>query len=99
MKTCELTQSLLVVLVIATLTLPGTVMAQDGPAKGTTTIPTYVGDISYQHQTLSKASAEKIHRQKALSRASELVLWSMPAMGFYQAFKAVQENLNGIAQR
>ena len=80
-------------LAIATLTLPGTVMAQVGPGKGTTTIPTYVGDLTYQHQTLSKPSAEKLHRQMALARASELVLWSMPATNFRQAFKAQQENL------
>ncbi len=58
------------------------------------TVSTYIGDLSYQHQTISKASAEKIHRHKALSRTSELVLWSMPVIGFYQAFKAQQENLN-----
>ncbi len=67
--------------------------AQDDPGKGTTTIPTYVGDLTYQHQTLSKTSAEKLHRQMALARASELVVWSMPAMNFYQALKACQQNL------
>lgn len=92
MNPSTLTQPILAVLAIATLSLPGTVLAQD--AKGTTTIPTYVGDLTYQHQTLSKPSAEKLHRQKALARASELVLWSMPVMNFYQAFEAQQENLN-----
>ena len=79
---------------IAALTLSCTVMAQNGPPKGTTTMSTYVGDLTYQHQTLSRASAEKLHRQMALARASELVLWSMPVTNFYQAFKAQQENLN-----
>ncbi len=61
---------------------------------GTTTIPTYVGDLTYQHQTLSKPSAEELHRRMALARASELVVWSMPVASFYQAFEAQQENLN-----
>lgn len=72
--------------------------AQDGPDKGTTTVPTYVGDLTYQNQTLSKSSAEKLHRQMALSRASELVVWSMPAMNFYQALKASQQNLGVDAE-
>ncbi len=78
---------MLAVIVIAILTTTAT-------AKESRTVSTYIGDISYQHQTISKASAEKIHRHKALSRASELVVWSMPVIGFYQAFKAQQENLN-----
>ena len=42
---------------------PASAQVSKGPAEGTTTIPTYVGDLTYQHQTLSKPSAEKLHRQ------------------------------------
>lgn len=54
---------------------------------------TYLGDITFQNQTISKNSAEMLHRQMQLSRASELVVWSMPIANFYQAFKATQKNL------
>lgn len=57
------------------------------------TLKTYLGDIIFQNQTISKNSAEMLHRQIQLSRASELVVWSMPIANFYQAFKATQENL------
>ncbi len=81
----------LTLVLTALICMVGTGEAQTQESR---TVSTYVGDISYQHQTITKASAEKIHRQKALSRASELVVWSMPVIGFYQAFKAQQENLN-----
>ena len=55
---------------------------------------TYLGDITFQNQTISQESAKKLHRQMKLARASELVVWSMPIANFYQAFKATQENLN-----
>lgn len=54
---------------------------------------TYLGKITFQNQTISRASAEMLHRQMQLSRASELVIWSMPIANFYQAFKACQTNL------
>ena len=55
-----------------------------------TTQKTYLGDITFQNQTISKDSAEMLHRQMQLSRASELVVWSMPIANFYQAFKATR---------
>lgn len=55
--------------------------------------PTYLGDISFQDQTISQESAKKLHRQMQLARTSELVIWSMPIANFYQALKATQENL------
>jgi len=58
-----------------------------------TTQQTYLGDITFQHQTISRNSAKMLHRQMQLSRASELVVWSMPIANFYQAFKACQANL------
>ena len=59
-----------------------------------TLVTTYVGDIAFENQTISKNSAENLHRQMQLQRASELVLWSIPATNIYQAFRAVLENLN-----
>jgi hypothetical protein len=50
-------------------------MAQD-------TIDTYVGPIHFQDQTLTKASAEAMRRRARLQRASQLVCWAMPAIGF-----------------
>ena len=58
-----------------------------------TTQETYLGDITFQNQTISRDSAEMLHHQMQLSRASELVVWSMPIANFYQAFKATQTNL------
>lgn len=58
-----------------------------------TTQKTYLGDITFQNQTISRNSAEMLHRQMQLSRASELVIWSLPIANFYQALKATQENM------
>jgi len=58
-----------------------------------TTQESYLGDITFQNQTISRESAVMLHRQMQLSRASELVVWSMPIANFYQAFKATQSNL------
>ena len=58
-----------------------------------TTQHTYLGDITFQNQTISQESAKQLHRQMQLARASELVVWSMPIANFYQAFKASQANL------
>lgn len=61
---------------------------------GTKKVSTYAGEIEFQNQTISKKSAEKLHRQMDLQRASELVLWSMPMTNFYQLYEAIQSNLN-----
>ena len=58
-----------------------------------TTQDTYLGKIEYQDQTLTKASAEKLHRDIDLQRASQLTLWAMPITSFYQIHKAAKENL------
>ena len=54
---------------------------------------TYAGKIEYQDQTITKATAEVLHRQMALQRASQLVLWAMPMMNFYQLYPALNSNL------
>ncbi|MFW2372044.1 MAG: DUF1254 domain-containing protein [Gammaproteobacteria bacterium] len=53
-----------------------------------------MGDIEFQDQTITQASAADLHRQIDLQRASQLVLWSMPITSFYQLYKALNSNLN-----
>jgi len=58
-----------------------------------TTQDTYLGKIEYQDQTLTKASAAKLHRDIDLQRASQLTLWALPITSFYQIHKAAKANL------
>jgi len=69
-----------------TNTEPNDVVAQ-------TTQDTYLGKIEYQDQTISKASAAKLHREIDLQRASQLTLWAMPITSFYEIHKAAKANL------
>ncbi len=55
---------------------------------------TYAGKIEYQDQTITKATAEVLHQQMALQRTSQLVLWAIPMMNFYQLYPALLSNLN-----
>jgi hypothetical protein len=54
---------------------------------------TYLGKLEYQDQTITKATAQMLHRRMALQRASQLVLWSLPITSFYQAYEAQKNNL------
>ena len=54
---------------------------------------TYVGELEYQDQTLSKASAEFLHRRILQQRATQLVSWAMPMMNFYQLYPALLSNM------
>lgn len=56
-------------------------------------IDTYAGKLEFQDQTVSKATAESLHRHIDLQRASQLVLWSMPVTNFYQLYDSVISNL------
>jgi hypothetical protein len=58
-----------------------------------TTQDTYLGKIEYQDQTLTKASAAKLHRDIDLQRASQLTLWALPITSSYQGYKASKSNL------
>ena len=58
-----------------------------------TTQDTYLGEIEYQDQTITKASAAMLNRQIDLQRASQLTLWAMPITSFYQIHKAAKANL------
>ena len=54
---------------------------------------TYLGQIEYQDQTITKASAAKLNREIDLQRASQLTLWAMPITSFYQNYKSSKSNL------
>lgn len=54
---------------------------------------TYLGEIEFQDQTITRASATKLNRQIDLQRASQLTLWAMPISSFYQTYKASKNNL------
>ena len=58
-----------------------------------TTQDTYLGKLEYQDQTLTKASAAKLHKQIDLQRASQLTLWSLPITSFYQIHEAAKANI------
>jgi hypothetical protein len=55
---------------------------------------TYLGKLEYQDQTITKATAQMLHRRMALQRASQLVLWSLPITSLYQAYDAQKNNLS-----
>lgn len=53
---------------------------------------TYLGKLEYQDQTITKKTAELLHRQILLQRATQLVSWAMPMMNFYQLYPAMLSN-------
>ena len=57
-----------------------------------TTQDTYLGKLEYQDQTITKKTAELLHRQIFLQRATQLVSWAMPMMNFYQLYPAMLKN-------
>ena len=54
---------------------------------------TYVGKLEFQGQTITKKTAEFLHRQILLQRATQLVTWAMPMMNFYQLYPALISNM------
>jgi len=55
---------------------------------------TYVGEIKYQDQTITKDTAKALHRRMDLQRVTQLVLWSLPITGMYQMYDSIKSNLN-----
>lgn len=53
---------------------------------------TYLGTLEYQDQTITKKTAELLHRQILLQRATQLVTWAMPMMNFNQLYPAMLSN-------
>ena len=56
---------------------------------------TYLGKLEYQDQTITKGTAELLHRELLRQRATQLVSWAMPMVNFYQLYPAVLSNLKG----
>ena len=63
------------------------------PASATGAQDTYLGKLEYQDQTITKQTAEFLHRQILLQRATQLVTWAMPMMNFEQLYPALLSNL------
>ncbi len=53
---------------------------------------TYLGELTYQDQTITKETADKLHEQIMLQRATQLVTWAMPMMNFYTLYPAMLSN-------
>lgn len=73
--------------VAATLTFGLTISAIAGKTK-----KTYVGKLEFQDQTITKETADLLHRQILLQRGTQLVGWAMPMMNFYQLYPAMLSN-------
>ncbi|MCB1714766.1 MAG: DUF1254 domain-containing protein [Candidatus Competibacteraceae bacterium] len=54
---------------------------------------TYLGKLEYQDQSITKKTAEFLHRQILLQRATQLVTWAMPMMNFEQLYPALLSNM------
>lgn len=78
--------------VLMSLALCG-LLATSGLAKQAPVEETYAGKIEFQGQTITKATANTLHKEMALQRTSQLVLWAMPMMNFYTLYPALLENL------
>ena len=61
--------------------------------KDANVVKTYLGQIEFQGQTITKTSAAMLNKQVDLQRASQLVLWSMPITSIYQIHQALNSNL------
>ena len=60
----------------------------------TTVQKTYAGEIEFQDQTISKKTAEFLHRRILEQRATQLVGWAMPMMNFETLYPAMLSNMN-----
>ena len=54
---------------------------------------TYVGKIEFQDQSITKKTAEFLHRRILEQRATQLVSWAMPMMNFEQLYPALLSNM------
>ena len=65
----------------------------------TTSQETYAGKIEFQGQSITKKTADFLHRRILQQRATQLVTWAMPMMNFEQLYPALLKNLktsNGL---
>ncbi|VGO23443.1 DUF1254 domain-containing protein [Pontiella sulfatireligans] len=82
----------IVMCTVAGATLFGATPQADAWGSKTRTEKTYVGKLEYQDQTITKETAELLHRQILLQRASQLVTWAMPMMNFETLYPAMLSN-------
>ncbi|TWT60930.1 DUF1254 domain-containing protein [Rubinisphaera italica] len=61
-------------------------------ASAQTSRDTYLGKLKFQDQTITKKTAELLHEQIALQRATQLVTWAMPMMNFETLYPAMLIN-------
>lgn len=59
----------------------------------TSTVNSYVGDLSFQGQSITRDTAKFLHTRLLQQRASQLVSWAMPMMNFETLYPALLENL------
>jgi len=87
----KLALSVLSIALIASCSNPS--VTEPAAVEGQTTQETYLGQIEFQDQTLTKASATKLNREIDLQRASQLTLWAMPITSLYKSHVAAKSNL------
>lgn len=63
------------------------------PALADKTQDTYLGKLEYQGQSITKDTAEFLHRRIQQQRATQLVSWAMPMMNFEQLYPALISNM------
>jgi len=68
-------------------------VAITAPVQASKAQETYLGKLEYQDQTITKKTAEFLHRQILLQRATQLVTWAMPMMNFEQLYPALLSNI------
>ena len=79
---------------LSTLALAGLLSAAiTAPVQANEVQETYLGKLEYQGQSITKKTAEFLHRQILLQRATQLVTWAMPMMNFEQLYPALHANL------
>lgn len=68
-------------------------------ASAQTVQETYLGKLEFQGQTITKETAELLHRRILQQRATQLVTWAMPMMNFETLYPALLNNFktsNGL---
>ena len=61
-------------------------------ASAQTVQETYLGKLEFQGQTITKETAELLHRRILQQRATQLVTWAMPMMNFNTLYPAMLSN-------
>jgi len=59
---------------------------------------TYLGKLEYQDQSITKKTADFLHRRLLQQRATQLVSWAMPMMNFEQLYPALLSNMKATEE-